>query len=97
VAAVVRNVAAVGEDVNAQLLAAVCNRAVQDTLELIVARVHATRAEQGDEVHCVGLKRRLDVLPASVVEDRLILDGDVDKGCSLRDNLTGAESVVTNL
>ena len=80
-----------------QLLATVCNRAVHDALELIVARVHATGAEQGDDVQRIGRERGLDVLPAGVVEDGLLLDGDVDQGCTLRDNLSRAEGVVTDL
>ena len=45
----------------------------------------------------VGRERGLDVLPAGVVEDRLLLDGDVDEGRALLDYLSGAEGVVTDL
>ena len=45
----------------------------------------------------VLLESGLDILPASVVEDALLLKSDVDKGGTLGDDLTSTERVVANL
>jgi len=59
--------------------------------------VYTARAEKGDDVEGVFLESGLDVLPASIVEDALLLQSNVDEGGTLGDDLTGTERVVTNL
>lgn len=45
----------------------------------------------------VVLERGLNVLPARIVEDALLLDRYVDQGSALCDDLPGAKCVVANL
>ena len=59
--------------------------------------MNAARAEKGDDVEGVLFEGGLDVLPAGVVEHAPRLQGDVDKGGTLGDNLTSAKRVVANL
>mmetsp|Transcript_9615 Transcript_9615/g.38912 ORF Transcript_9615/g.38912 Transcript_9615/m.38912 type:complete len:298 (+) Transcript_9615:797-1690(+) len=91
------NIAPVGKDVQAKPLTAVSHGTLHEALELIVPRVHTARAQQSDDVQGVRLESRFNVLPASVLEDRFLLEGDIDQGCALSDYLSGTERVVADL
>ena len=93
----VGNIAPVGENVQAKLLAAVSHSALHQALELIVPRVHTARAQQSDDVQSVRLESGFDVLPASVLEDGFLFEGNINEGCTLSDDLSGTERVVADL
>mmetsp|Transcript_561 Transcript_561/g.1781 ORF Transcript_561/g.1781 Transcript_561/m.1781 type:complete len:455 (-) Transcript_561:358-1722(-) len=63
VAAVVRDVATVGEDVQPELLASVRDRALAELQDLVVPRVHAAGGEERDDVERVVRESGLDVRP----------------------------------
>jgi hypothetical protein len=59
--------------------------------------VHTARAQQSDDVQSVRLESGFDVLPASVLEDGFLFEGNINEGCTLSDDLSGTERVVADL
>ena len=77
-------------------LAAVGHGTLHEALELIVPSAHGPELSRV-MMQGVRLESRFNVLPASILEDRFLLEGNIDQGCALSDYLSGTERVVADL
>ena len=95
-AAAIRDVPAVGEDVEPDPLRAVLIRALKQLLELLVPRVHASVAQQADQMEGVSLEGLLHVGKPVTLEEVTGLESGVHQACALLVHLSGSCQKIKN-